>query len=74
MRWFRKNGEAPRLLSLSPLRTEGSEAERPSAGRGFDDGGGGGGKTQLQVRHRSRIGKKKQRQQQHQQTATTPLA
>lgn len=53
MRWFRKNGEAPRLLSLSPLRTEGSEAERPS-GRGFD----GGSKTQQQVRHRSRIGKK----------------
>lgn len=47
MRWFRKNGEAPRLLSLSPLRTEGSEAERPS-----------GPKAQQQVRHRSRIGKK----------------
>lgn len=54
MRWFRKNGEAPRLLSLSPLRTESSEIERPS-GRSFD----GGSKIQQQVRHRSRIGKKK---------------
>lgn len=49
MRWFRKNGEAPRLLSLSPLRTEGSEAERPS---------GPQQQQQQQVRHRSRIGKK----------------
>lgn len=27
MRWFRKQGDQPRLLSLSPLRTESSRSD-----------------------------------------------
>lgn len=47
MRWFRKQGDQPRLLSLSPLRTETSRNEYTS-------------NDQLEIAkpnsHRSRIG------------------
>lgn len=51
MRWFRKQGEAPRLLSLSPLRSESTGAERTP--ENYLDSG-----SKPHVRHRSRIGKK----------------
>lgn len=46
MRWFRKQGDQPRLLSLSPLRFESPRSDFPSENVST---------TKTNVRHRSRI-------------------
>lgn len=59
MRWFRKQDEVPRLLSLSPLRTTESNNEQLDNNRTSPDNNETTIKTpKPNVRHRSRIGKK----------------
>lgn len=48
MRWFRKQGGAPRLISLSPLRTDSPRPDLPSEELLET--------TKSHSRHRSRIG------------------
>lgn len=47
MRWFRKQSEAPRLISLSPIRTDSTRLEHTSTSEN---------NPKSQVRRRSRIG------------------